>query len=724
MESAAKRKAASNAAGDHDGRPAKRQKGTGTASVQAETPSKSETVESTTTAGLKFLDSLKQAKDKTGRPIAVHFLSLPDRAEVPDYYEFTKLPIAIDTIENKLNNGEYASLAQVESDCKRLVNNAKAYNDKNSVIYQDAERLRKTASNWMVKHNPAYRDGNYVATATPIPGEDNSTPSRPPPRITATPRTAHTPATPATIETVERPRRAAAIAASATPAPSKLRQSASAALEDDDDNSADYAGKTFQQAQEQIVREIIDYEDQGLQIFLPFQNLPSRSLKDYYQLIKDPMSLAAIQKKVRGVIGREAPTGHTLFKSWDAFEDAFSLIWKNARIYNEDGSDIYNLSLELEEIFNKKLEEAKSKVSEPTQPKLKLNMSSAAAPKQQLKLKLKPSPGSERNTPSARDSATPGVIVDNDALLRQQRHVLDSMGNRSATPSKAATPTAPANPFTGPKGVASTIAPLSAAQGKTAGSPPAVNGVKQDVQSPALSAIRPASTAPDSQAARLSVPAQTPHPNMAPPQHMSRPASGSPHPNGVGLQNGNHVSAYQAPTYYAPPPVARVDSFRKVPLKNIDEALIPKITLNTHPALNPSKPWSVNIPANKQKTMYSATMVVAPANSYIQVIPKVPIALTSRMYRLFVTVNGNKTLEANRVPVTAGINGTSPSPGYEGGKKKGEPLFEAKLAAGVNRIEVEIVAEKDRKGLPESGGAKKEDVEIEKCTIFLHLPRN
>jgi hypothetical protein len=71
-------------------------------------------------------------------------------------------------------------------------------------------------------------------------------------------------------------------------------------------------------------------------------------LKDYYQLIKDPMSLAAIQKKVRGVVGREAPTGHTLFKTWDAFEDAFSLIWKNARIYNEDGSDIYNLSLELE----------------------------------------------------------------------------------------------------------------------------------------------------------------------------------------------------------------------------------------------------------------------------------------------------------------------------------------------------------------------------------------
>jgi hypothetical protein len=197
----------------------------------------------------------------------------------------------------------------------------------------------------------------------------------------------------------------------------------------------------------------------------------------------------------------------------------------------------------------------------------------APAPKQQLKLKLsRHSPASDQNTPSARNSATPGVIVDNEALVRQKRHVLDSMGgNRSSRPpslGRAGTPVASTNPFTGPKGGAATIAPLSAAQNKIAGSPPAVNGVKQDVQSPALSAIRPASTAPDSQAARLSVPAHTPLPTMAPPQTVSRPASDSPHPNGVGLQNGNYVPPYQPPTYYAPPPVTRVDSFRKVPLKS------------------------------------------------------------------------------------------------------------------------------------------------------------
>lgn len=169
------------------------------------------------------------------------------------------------SMQDKLNNGEYASLAQVESDCKRLVNNAKAYNDKKSLIYEDAERLRKTASNWMVKHNPAYRDGNYVAVATPIPGEDNSTPVKPVPRVVSTPRAVPTPATPAPSS--ERPRRAAAAVQPVTPAPSKLRHSAAAAAakeeEDDeaDNDSAGFAGKTFQQAQEQIVREIIDYEE-------------------------------------------------------------------------------------------------------------------------------------------------------------------------------------------------------------------------------------------------------------------------------------------------------------------------------------------------------------------------------------------------------------------------------------------------------------------------------
>ena len=65
-------------------------------------------------------------------------------------------------------------------------------------------------------------------------------------------------------------------------------------------------------------------------------------------MIKHPVSLKGLQKTVRGVKGREAPTGQTLLKSWDAFASEVSYIWQNAREYNEDGSEISALAGELE----------------------------------------------------------------------------------------------------------------------------------------------------------------------------------------------------------------------------------------------------------------------------------------------------------------------------------------------------------------------------------------
>ena len=86
----------------------------------------------------------------------------------------------------------------------------------------------------------------------------------------------------------------------------------------------------------------------GLEIFTPFHNLPPRSLLDYYQLIKNPQSLKGIQKRVRGIHGRNPPTWITDFQSWDAFEHEISFIWRNAKEYNEDGSEIFELASELE----------------------------------------------------------------------------------------------------------------------------------------------------------------------------------------------------------------------------------------------------------------------------------------------------------------------------------------------------------------------------------------
>jgi hypothetical protein len=73
-----------------------------------------------------------------------------------------------------------------------------------------------------------------------------------------------------------------------------------------------------------------------------FHNLPSRALKDYYSAIKHPVSLKSVQKMVKGIRGREDPTGVSFFKSWQRLEDEIAYIWENARFYNEDGTEIHN----------------------------------------------------------------------------------------------------------------------------------------------------------------------------------------------------------------------------------------------------------------------------------------------------------------------------------------------------------------------------------------------
>ena len=82
--------------------------------------------------------------------------------------------------------------------------------------------------------------------------------------------------------------------------------------------------------------------------FAPFIHLPPRTLLDYYKLIRHPVSLKSVQKLVRGIKGREPPTGSTFLKSWHAFEEEVSYIWRNARDYNEDGSEIFVLSEKLQ----------------------------------------------------------------------------------------------------------------------------------------------------------------------------------------------------------------------------------------------------------------------------------------------------------------------------------------------------------------------------------------
>jgi len=80
------------------------------------------------------------------------------------------MPISIQLVEQKLHERYFQNMTELESYVKRMVQNAKDYYPKTSDIFDDAERVRKATSNYMVKHNPAYKlVPNYTATPTPFP---------------------------------------------------------------------------------------------------------------------------------------------------------------------------------------------------------------------------------------------------------------------------------------------------------------------------------------------------------------------------------------------------------------------------------------------------------------------------------------------------------------------------------------------------------------------------
>ena len=108
----------------------------------------------------------------SGRLVAGYFEKLIPREGNADYYKNIRMPISLETIEEKLENGDFRTLAELESYCKRMIANAKEYYPRSSSTFEDAERVRKALSNYMTKTNPAYSQRGYQALPTELPPED------------------------------------------------------------------------------------------------------------------------------------------------------------------------------------------------------------------------------------------------------------------------------------------------------------------------------------------------------------------------------------------------------------------------------------------------------------------------------------------------------------------------------------------------------------------------
>lgn len=122
-----------------------------------------------------------------------------------------------------------------------MVSNAKGYNEKNSSVYSDAERIRKIIAAFMQEHNPVYKlDPKATVPPTPVPervGVERSA-------VVDSP-------TPALVSVKQGSKRSVS-----KPTPSRPPREPKAAKDEED-----FRKESYQSAQEKIIEELIDLKD-------------------------------------------------------------------------------------------------------------------------------------------------------------------------------------------------------------------------------------------------------------------------------------------------------------------------------------------------------------------------------------------------------------------------------------------------------------------------------
>jgi chromatin structure-remodeling complex subunit RSC4 len=148
--------------------------------------------------------------------------------------------LIITCAQAKLKRFDYPTVTTLESDLRRLVSNAKSYNDKSSLIFADAERIRKMVVAAMPGINPAYKDPNYSPFPTPIPSLPSNSDIEAAGSVKAEEDTSEA------VSLTRRP-------------PGHPR--AVSAPEDNNQSKDDFEGTTLQAAQDKIISELIQLKD-------------------------------------------------------------------------------------------------------------------------------------------------------------------------------------------------------------------------------------------------------------------------------------------------------------------------------------------------------------------------------------------------------------------------------------------------------------------------------
>ncbi|XP_071069716.1 protein polybromo-1 isoform X1 [Dasypus novemcinctus] len=278
----------------------------------------------------QLYDTVRSCRNNQGQLIAEPFFHLPSKKKYPDYYQQIKMPISLQQIRTKLKNQEYETLDHLECDLNLMFENAKRYNVPNSAIYKRVLKLQQVmqAKKKEIARRDDIEDGDsMISSAT----SDTSSAKRK--------RNTHD------SEMLG------------------LRRLSSK--------------KNIRKQRMKILFNVVleaREPGSGRRLCDLFMVKPSKKdYPDYYKIILEPMDLKIIEHNIR----------NDKYAGEEGMIEDMKLMFRNARHYNEEGSQVYNDAHILEKLLKDKRKELGPLPDDDdmASPKLKLSRKSGISPK-------------------------------------------------------------------------------------------------------------------------------------------------------------------------------------------------------------------------------------------------------------------------------------------------------------------------------------------------------
>ncbi|KAL7793135.1 hypothetical protein V8C37DRAFT_378557 [Trichoderma ceciliae] len=301
--------------------------------------------------------------EEGGEELAAGFQRIPNRRLLPDYFDIIAEPIAFSTIRGKIQRKQYSAFSEFVRDVAQICHNAQVYNRPSAPIFGAAERLREILREELKK---IVERGDITADDARLPDLGELPP------IEDSPSQQSEAEDEQEDEKLKRTERR------------KGNQNG----DDDDDEGGDeeedddtdedsedeeYKGRrtgrytsdrgdrdidkdeSFQQKRGRppmvltptearifsILKEIRKVRDKdGNPLVAPFERLPDKMIvPDYYQIIANPIALDNIKKKAK----------RKKYQTVDQAVSDLELMFDNAKLYNEDDSEVYEAAVKLQQ---------------------------------------------------------------------------------------------------------------------------------------------------------------------------------------------------------------------------------------------------------------------------------------------------------------------------------------------------------------------------------------